>query len=74
MPSHSYREVENISSLPGPDESGVVAHYVFQYINFNMVPQYVAAGHRFSDCFRLDFRVDPVLVIQIHMIHAKSLQ
>ncbi len=51
MPSLSYREVESISSLPGPDESGVVAHYVFQYINFNMVPQYVAAGHRFSDCF-----------------------
>lgn len=51
MSSHSYREVENLSHLPGPDESGFVSHYVFQYIDFNQVPQYVAAGHRFRDCF-----------------------
>ncbi|MBR5041846.1 MAG: hypothetical protein IKX67_01260 [Bacteroidales bacterium] len=51
MSSHSYREVENISTLPGPDESGFVSHYVFQYIDFNLVPQYVAARHRFCDCF-----------------------
>ena len=51
MSSHSYREVESISRLPGPDETGFVSHYVFQYIDFNQVPQYVAAGHRFCDCF-----------------------
>lgn len=51
MSNHSYREVENISTLPGPDQSGFVSHYVFQYIDFNLVPQYVAAGHRFQDCF-----------------------
>lgn len=51
MTSHSYREIADLSQLPGPDESGVIAHYVFQYIDFGEVPQYVAAGHRFSDCF-----------------------
>ena len=45
-----YREVVNIADLPAPDETGYVARYVFQYIDFNQVPQYVAAGHRFSDC------------------------
>ena len=51
MTSHSYREIADLSQLPGPDESGVIAHYVFQYIDFGEVPQYVAADHRFSDCF-----------------------
>jgi len=51
MSSHSYREVDSISQLPGPDESGCISHYVFQYIDFNEVPQYIAAGHRWSDCF-----------------------
>ena len=51
MSSHSYREVESISTLPGPDESGFISHYVFQYIDFSQVPQYIAAGHRFCDCF-----------------------
>jgi len=51
MSSHSYREVDSIENLPGPDKSGRISHYVFQYINFNEVPQYVAAGHKWSDCF-----------------------
>ena len=51
MASVSYREVDNLSNLPAPDESGVISHYVFQYIDFGLVPQYIAAGHRFCDCF-----------------------
>ena len=50
MASIPYKEISNIESLPAPDESGFVAHCVFQYIDFNLVPQYVAARHRFSDC------------------------
>ena len=45
-----YREVCETSQLPAPDETGYIAHFVFQYIDFNQVPQYVAAGHRFTDC------------------------
>ena len=51
MTSLSYREIADVSQLPAPDESGMIRHYVFQYIDFTSVPQYVAAGHRFSDCF-----------------------
>ena len=51
MQSYSYKEVDDISHLPGPDESGIISHYVFQYIDFNEVPQYIAAGHKWSDCF-----------------------
>ena len=51
MPTHSYTEVADLAHLPWPDETGKIAHYVFQYIDFNEVPQYVAADHRFSDCF-----------------------
>jgi predicted Rossmann-fold nucleotide-binding protein len=45
-----YKEVTSIAALPAPDASGYVARYVFQYIDFAQAPQYVAAGHRFSDC------------------------
>lgn len=45
-----YKEVEHLSQLPAPDETGFVSHYVFQYIDFLQAPQYVAAGHRFTDC------------------------
>ena len=45
-----YREIADISQLPAPDETGYIARYVFQYIDFFQVPQYVAAGHRFTDC------------------------
>lgn len=51
MSSYSYREIDSISALPGPDESGFISHYVFQYIDFNEVPQYIAAGHKWKDCF-----------------------
>ena len=51
MPSVSYREVDSLLNLPAPDEQGRVSHYVFQYIDFSLVPQYIAAGHRFCDCF-----------------------
>ena len=50
MSSTPYKEIESISELPAPDSSGFITHYVFQYIDFNLVPQYVAAGHRFTDC------------------------
>ena len=50
MSSNRYREIINISDLPAPDSTGYITRYVFQYIDFNLVPQYVAAGHRFSDC------------------------
>ena len=50
MTNASYKEISELSALPAPDETGHVTHYVFQYIDFNKVPQYVAAGHRFSDC------------------------
>lgn len=50
MSSTPYKEIESISELPAPDSTGYVTHYVFQYIDFNLVPQYVAAGHRFTDC------------------------
>ena len=50
MSAHTYREVGQIASLPAPDESGIISRYVFQYIDFNEAPQYVSAGHRFSDC------------------------
>ena len=46
----SYKEIKNLVELPAPDESGRIDHYVFQYINFNQAPQYVAARHRFTDC------------------------
>lgn len=47
----SYKQIESIDKLPAADSSGFVLHYVFQYIDFNRAPQYVAARHRFSDCF-----------------------
>ena len=50
MASRAYQEISDISLLPAPDETGCISHYAFQYIDFNKVPQYVAAGHRFSDC------------------------
>ena len=50
MTAHSYKEIDNLFDLPAPDESGRVFHYVFQYIDFAQAPQYVSAGHRFSDC------------------------
>ena len=50
MTAHSYKEIDNLFDLPAPDESGMVSHYVFQYIDFAQAPQYVSAGHRFSDC------------------------
>ena len=46
----SYKEIKNLSELPAPDSTGLIDHYVFQYINFIQAPQYVAARHRFKDC------------------------
>jgi predicted Rossmann-fold nucleotide-binding protein len=50
MATIPYKEISSIEALPAPDETGFVAHCVFQYIDFGQVPQYVAARHRFSDC------------------------
>ncbi len=50
MTNIPYKQIVDISSLPAPDATGYVSRYVFQYIDFNEAPQYVAAGHRFSDC------------------------
>lgn len=51
MTNVSYREIDSIENLPSPDENGIISHYVFKYINFNDVPQYLAAGHKWHDCF-----------------------
>lgn len=48
--TQSYKEIGRIADLPVPDANGTVSRYVFQYIDFNQAPQYLAAGHRFSDC------------------------
>ncbi|MBO4670764.1 MAG: LOG family protein [Bacteroidales bacterium] len=53
MARHSYMQIDSIANLPGPDENGFISHYVFQYIDFNEVPQYIAAGHKWHDCFFL---------------------
>lgn len=50
MTQNPYQKVENLQSLPAPDSSGKIQHYVFQYIDFKLAPQYVAARHNFSDC------------------------
>ena len=50
MTTHPYQEISDLSQLPAPDETGIVSHYVFQYLDFFKVPQYLAAGHRYSDC------------------------
>ena len=50
MATKPYQEISDIALLPAPDETGCISRYAFQYIDFNKVPQYVAAGHRFSDC------------------------
>ncbi len=50
MTSNSYKEIGSLAELPAPDSTGYVSRYVFQYINFNLAPQYVAAGHFFTDC------------------------
>ena len=50
MTTKPYQEIADISQLPAPDETGIVSHYVFQYLDFFKVPQYLAAGHRYSDC------------------------
>ena len=50
MANKPYKEISDLSLLPAPDETGYISRYAFQYIDFNQVPQYVAAGHRFSDC------------------------
>ena len=50
MTTKPYQEIAEVSQLPAPDETGCISRYVFQYIDFRQVPQYVAAGHRFSDC------------------------
>jgi len=50
MANKPYQEISDITLLPAPDETGFISRYAFQYIDFNEVPQYVAAGHRFSDC------------------------
>ena len=48
--ANPYKEISSISELPAPDSTGFITRYVFQYIDFNLVPQYVAAKHRFTDC------------------------
>lgn len=50
MTTKPYKEILNIQELPAPDHTGYINHYVFQYIDFGQAAQYVAAGHRFTDC------------------------
>ena len=50
MTGRPYKEILDINELPAPDHTGYITRYVFQYIDFSQAAQYVAAGHRFSDC------------------------
>ena len=63
--NHPYREIESVEDLPAPDGSGRITRMVFQNIDFNQVPQYVAAGHKFIDCCFMGCRIpkemEPVL-------------
>ena len=61
MANKPYQEISDISLLPAPDETGCISRYAFQYIDFNEVPQYVAAGHRFSDCCFLGCEIPTVM-------------
>ena len=65
MTTRSYREISELSQLPAPDETGFLSRYVFQYIDFNQVPQYVAAGHRFTDCCFLGCEIPSAMEGQI---------
>ena len=65
MAFQPYREVSDLSQLPAPDGTGYISRYVFQYIDFNQVPQYVAAGHRFTDCCFLGCDFMPAMEDQI---------
>ncbi|MBQ7576241.1 MAG: hypothetical protein IJT26_06890 [Bacteroidales bacterium] len=55
--NHPYREIESVENLPAPDGSGRITRMVFQNIDFNQVPQYVAAGHKFIDCCFMGCRI-----------------
>lgn len=46
-----YKEVEDLKSLPKPI-GGLIWHYAFQYIDFNLVPDYAISVH-FRDCLFL---------------------
>ena len=61
MANKPYQEISDIALLPAPDETGCISRYAFQYIDFNEVPQYVAAGHRFSDCCFLGCEIPTVM-------------
>ena len=62
MTTKPYQEIADISQLPAPDETGIVSHYVFQYLDFFKVPQYLAAGHRYSDCCFLGCEIPSEMV------------
>ena len=59
MPVNRYTEIERISELPAPDNSKRITRFVFENIDFTQVPQYVAAGHRFTDCCFLGCTIPP---------------
>ena len=65
MALQPYREVRDISQLPPPDETGYISRFVFQYIDFFSAPQYVAAGHRFTDCCFLGCDIPTAMEDQI---------
>ena len=65
MALQPYREIREISQLPPPDETGYVSRFVFQYIDFFNAPQYVAAGHRFTDCCFLGCDIPTAMEDQI---------
>jgi predicted Rossmann-fold nucleotide-binding protein len=60
-----YIEISETTALPAPDGTGFISHYAFQYIDFSQVPQYVAAGHRFSDCCFLGCEIPTAMEDQI---------
>ena len=59
MFSRPYIDIESVADLPAAGPTGTVSHYVFQYIDFTCAPQYLAAGHLFSDCLFLGCTIPP---------------
>lgn len=50
MKTYPYKQVNCLEDLPTPAAgTNLIVHYVFQYIDFNEVPEY-ATSHQFIDC------------------------
>ena len=65
MAANSYTVVESTSALPSPDASGCISQHVFKYVDFNEVPQYVFARHKFLDCCFMGCVIPPEMEEQL---------